>query len=750
MKFARYLQETQTPEWKRAYIDYRGLKKKITAVRRAQDTTSALVDSPASSRSDLRTPGKAADSRPALPNSKSSDAVKSLHSDTAVEAPGATSGVVEAKRVAVQISDDGAPMKASSSDVLGNKRSGSRTQRSGTISRMMSNMNRPRSKSNLRARDGMNLHLKALPLHTLLPTLSPVERSFFAKLDSELEKIESFYLDREKEMQARTQMLKEQLNELGDHRKRYYAAHADQGQNWASMLGTTHGLEFASKLRRLVKMDQADVPGDPPPSPTGSQPTSKDGAAHKRESGKSEDYAQSSALPGTRSPFTETAAIEAKIEGRRSTDKPPKNRAEYTERRSLNPEEYLHAKKKLKKAVLEHYRALETLKNYRILNLTGFRKALKKFEKVTKIPAQQAYMSEKVDTSAVSGETIVNAMVKDMEDMYALRFERGDKKKAMTRLRAGKFHKSHHFSTFRSGMLLGLAVPAFVSGLYQSFQSSTRVELPGWDALLFIYGILFIPTIFSLLVGVNLLVWSLSRINYVFIFELDVRTKLDHREYFETPAILLATLCYAFWLSFSRIGPSTLWPLIWLAFAAIVLFEPLPILFRSSRFWFLRSVGKLLVPGMRRVEFTDFWMGDQFCSLVWTLSNLYTFACVYVHGFDRPWRPTCSAASGRWPVAFVLAALPFIIRLLQSLRRYADSGLVAHLINVCPSFANCVRLRPFLDLTLDFDREASTPRGSSAISFISCGGIAATAARTWRCGAFLMRYIPRTLLHGIC
>ncbi|KAJ4473081.1 hypothetical protein J3R30DRAFT_762168 [Lentinula aciculospora] len=29
MKFAKYLQQTQTPEWKKAYIDYRGLKKKL-------------------------------------------------------------------------------------------------------------------------------------------------------------------------------------------------------------------------------------------------------------------------------------------------------------------------------------------------------------------------------------------------------------------------------------------------------------------------------------------------------------------------------------------------------------------------------------------------------------------------------------------------------------------------------------------------------------------------------------------------
>lgn len=75
--------------------------------------------------------------------------------------------------------------------------------------------------------------------------------------------------------------------------------------------------------------------------------------------------------------------------------------------------------------------------------------------------------------------------------------------------------------------------------------------MPGWDGLLFIYGIFFVPTFFALLVGVNLLVWSRARINYVFIFgascslrafvylyewdcaELDLRTKMDYRVYFE-------------------------------------------------------------------------------------------------------------------------------------------------------------------------------------------------------------------------
>lgn len=36
------------------------------------------------------------------------------------------------------------------------------------------------------------------------------------------------------------------------------------------------------------------------------------------------------------------------------------------------------------------------------------------------------------------------------------------------RLRGFAQHKTHHFSTFRTGLMLGLALPAFVDGLYLS------------------------------------------------------------------------------------------------------------------------------------------------------------------------------------------------------------------------------------------------------------------------------------------
>ncbi|KAH7887083.1 hypothetical protein F5I97DRAFT_1791213, partial [Phlebopus sp. FC_14] len=64
-----------------------------------------------------------------------------------------------------------------------------------------------------------------------------------------------------------------------------------------------------------------------------------------------------------------------------------------------------------------------------------------------------------VEPAAFASGTVVNTMLREMEDLFAARFERGDKKKAINRLRVGPLMKSHHFSTFRSGLWLGLAIP---------------------------------------------------------------------------------------------------------------------------------------------------------------------------------------------------------------------------------------------------------------------------------------------------
>ena len=67
--------------------------------------------------------------------------------------------------------------------------------------------------------------LVELPLHEILAQLTPQELSFFSMLDAQLNKVESFYLAREKEMVARSFLLINQLEYLKDHREVFLVCH---------------------------------------------------------------------------------------------------------------------------------------------------------------------------------------------------------------------------------------------------------------------------------------------------------------------------------------------------------------------------------------------------------------------------------------------------------------------------------------------------------------------------------------------
>ncbi|PIL23311.1 transporter [Ganoderma sinense ZZ0214-1] len=819
MKFAQYLDETQTPEWKKAYIDYRGLKKRISAIRHAhQSDTIGIADneqlvlSPTSDRAsdasvDLNVVGMAASPRPSRDTVSSgahstgpasslrpgarADALRmhsredqTLRSHSALSLTPARNDQLNpsASHVRIHTPDvEGRrppPVRATTVQGQGAVGSGqaqrtrgstfASTLRAFTLPRL--NSLRGTTNGTVEGHGGPRFDLgRPIPLIELLPQLTAVERAFFEKLDQELDKVESFYSEREKDMHLRADLLKEQLQELKDHRRAFYEAHPAtaapswlhlhlplpppllpdilirrrkgardpsptirphslppptpdrSGKTWRSSIskhsdppthvhvltsgtegsgdqaephsdetdatlpavssGTGSGSVSGSGRRKSKALGVLKImsPGfSPSPSPGALEKNATSGSERTDDGGADADNEEEEAHENDAGESSGSA--NPNLKSRQGSSKHGKGLP-----LRYDPEEYQHAKKQLKKAVLECYRGLELLNNYRTLNLIGFRKALKKFEKVTKIPAQVAYTKEKIEPSAISSGAALDLLIDDMEALFAARFARGDKKRARARLRGGAKLTTHHFSTFCTGMALGLGIPALAAGLYQSFQEETRAEIPGWGGLMFVYAVFFVPTFFSLLVGANLLVWARARINYVFIFELDLRTKMDYRVYFQLPAFLLSLLCYAFWLSFSRIGtrhvvPGT-WPLLWLLFTGLVVINPLPVMWKPTRVWLLRNISRLLTAGVHRVEFADFWMGDQFCSLTFTLGNLFFVGCLYARGIDQHWRQCMPSPGPRWGIAFLLAALPLLVRLVQSVKRYVDSGLVTHLIN---------------------------------------------------------------------
>ncbi|CAE6408391.1 unnamed protein product [Rhizoctonia solani] len=723
MKFARYLEDTQIPEWKKAYIDYRGLKKKIAVVRRANEAAQERnSDSRVRARSSItepspglsgrrrrnygavgrtppnaigRTPPGASARTPSISMGRASEGASSPpgghqtahsmseHAPHVLTPPAAANRSVKSARFRLSTDELGPdfelPPAMTSVDSLKDgtivshtASTGTETRRalpsrvfSGTLSVVQSRnstMRQPHEQTGLNdvpiavpapASVRSNVEPRSTPrnpfsgvrrrftttsrhydigysppetVQELLAGLGPNELAFFTVLDQEIDKVESFYSERERDAQLKVAALKEQFQELRGHKQ--LSSVGNEGL-WP---GFFHLL------------DSINIPS----IPIAGQPT-----------GKSADASAKSETPLS----NPQAHVGSSV--------------------AHDPDAYQRAKKKLKKAVLEFYRGLELLQNYRILNMTGFRKALKKFDKTTKMSTQNLYMREKIEICKFASGDTCSSLLKEIERIYATRFEKGNEKKARVRLRATARQSTHHFSTFRSGMLIGLALPALAMGIYYSLQEERRELIPEWAALLQVYAALCIPVVFSLLLGLNMVAWARARINFIFIFELDARNVIDAREYIELPAFLFATLAYAFWFSFSRAGAETVaptsWPVLWLGLAAAVLLNPFPIFHRSARWWLLRVVAKLFISGRTRVEFTDFWMGDQFCSLVYTMGNLYFLVCAYADHWHRI-EQRCQLGP-HWSIPLVLTALPSLIRLIQCVRRYVDSKNHIHLIN---------------------------------------------------------------------
>ncbi|KAJ7906260.1 EXS family protein/ERD1/XPR1/SYG1 family protein [Mycena leptocephala] len=646
MKFAQYLEDTRTPEWQKAYIDYRLLKKRITAIRRAYGDQN-VADSPVSTQMD---------SDPGISSAAVPKSTPGMNTGTSVKNPPKhdsepTSSSPKLVAPASGTIPEQPPRRKPLSrwHTVPASIHSQMSDHAPSLSRMFSSSNSKITTRRFTKLVGPKPHpFSELPLRDLMPLLSPPELAFFSTLDAELDKIETFYLARENEMKIRTELLGQQLNELAEHRKLFNAAYPSGVR---SAINASAILNFNLKAK-LLKEEQV--------------------ISAAKDKGKATAHRAAGKFPGT------AASSSLHLEGNTQ----------------LDPDEFHDAKHKLKKAVLEHYRGLETLQNYRILNVTGIRKALKKFQKVTKIAAQNAYMSEKVDKTAFASEENVRRMMDEMEATYATWFAHGDKKRALNRLRSGPQHKSHHVSTFWPGLFVGLAVPALVSGLYHSKENrfyskihcSDPPRLPR-EYPRFHPGMGCTSACVRCLPHTRCLLgfsWFQSigvvAIEDKLCFYIRVRSKNT----IGSSGIFCPGLSYAFWLSFAQIGsPSispTIWPLVWLAFAAVIMLAPFPFLFKPSRYWLLKNVGKLLASGTRRVEFADFWMGDQFCSLVFTLSNLYLVVCLYVEGFNSNWRE-CGSKSRFWPLAFALAILPFLVRLIQSIKRYVDSGLNTHMIN---------------------------------------------------------------------
>lgn len=96
-----------------------------------------------------------------------------------------------------------------------------------------------------------------------------------------------------------------------------------------------------------------------------------------------------------------------------------------------------------KLAFSEFYLSLILLQNYQNLNHTGFRKILKKHDKLLRVDIGGKWQKEKVETSHFFINRDIDKIINDTESTVTSELEEGDRQKAMKRLRVPPLGKSY-------------------------------------------------------------------------------------------------------------------------------------------------------------------------------------------------------------------------------------------------------------------------------------------------------------------
>uniref|UniRef100_A0A673V7H1 Solute carrier family 53 member 1 n=1 Tax=Suricata suricatta TaxID=37032 RepID=A0A673V7H1_SURSU len=267
--------------------------------------------------------------------------------------------------------------------------------------------------------------------------------------------------------------------------------------------------------------------------------------------------------------------------------------------------------KDLKLAFSEFYLSLILLQNYQNLNFTGFRKILKKHDKILETSRGADWRVAHVEVAPFYTCKKINQLISETEAVVTNELEDGDRQKAMKRLR----------------------VPPL--GAAQVFKLETDRNI--WP-LIRIYRGGFLLIEFLFLLGINTYGWRQAGVNHVLIFELNPRSNLSHQHLFEIAGFLGILWCLSLLACFFAplsVIPTYVYPLVLYGFMFFFLINPTKTFYYKSRFWLLKLLFRVFTAPFHKVGFADFWLADQLNSLSVILMDLEYMICFY--SFELRW-----------------------------------------------------------------------------------------------------------------
>lgn len=385
-------------------------------------------------------------------------------------------------------------------------------------------------------------------------------------------------------------------------------------------------------------------------------------------------------------------------------------------------------------ALLEYYLYLQMIKTFRDTNVTGFRKMVKKFDKTLQTNELDKFMKFVKDNYSIFKHVSINIqlLAQQMQqntsnqpntDLTAtnpkddpilwwetkikqwyisdLTNSPSDVKKHSKLLK--KFiveytlteqiiHRNNRsiIQMSTACLFLGISMTLFVYILSLSFASPQasyvhKILFPLWGGWFMVLLVLF-------LFQIDCFIWHRNGINYRFIMLGETRTKHGTKLFnndFATSGIplqlytimffvLWGSICAALSYKYERLIP---WSYVCLCGTVLLYILPKDMIpywnkVVSTRKWLFIRIIRLVLAPLYPVEFGDFFLGDIFCSLTYSMSDIAMFSCLVATNEKGLCGSSHSKTMG------ILSCLPSYWRLLQCLRRYADSGdKFPHLFN---------------------------------------------------------------------
>ncbi|KAG6517295.1 hypothetical protein ZIOFF_020680 [Zingiber officinale] len=387
---------------------------------------------------------------------------------------------------------------------------------------------------------------------------------------------------------------------------------------------------------------------------------------------------------------------------------------------NINKAKIHRAEKMIRGAFVELHKGLGYLKTYRTLNMLAFAKILKKFDKVTGKQVLNTYLKV-VEVSYFNSSDMAMKLMDEVEELFIKHFADDNKQKAMKYLKTHQ-HKESHGVTFFIGlftgcfiaMFIGYCIMAHMAGMYTG-QSDTTIYMETvypilrqvLHSKLIIYSSMCFShltwhklvstnrSMFSLLFlhlflyGCNIFMWRKTRINYAFIFEFAHTKELKYREVFlicTTAMTAVVGVMFAHLVLIARGHSSThvqaIPGFLFLMFMALLIC-PFDIVYRSSRYHFLRVIRNIMLSPLYKVVMVDFFMADQLCSQVPMLRNMEFVTCYYITGSYRTQDyGYCMRSKHFKDLSYAVSFLPYYWRAMQCARRWFDEGETSHLVNL--------------------------------------------------------------------